>query len=171
MIMQLLISSLKLRSHGIGRIFLRSHGPTLTVRKFRRLAAQISVWTDRKCWTVSCEQSVLSNLNIAMMWYKTVCSRVHTHQFACAVLKLMYHHLHDHVSHNRCWREFVFTVKQSQGNKVIGEWVDWTENVSPRAPQGCRWYRYYPFWAVRQKKCEIKRLTREDEIDFVRRQK
>ena len=56
-------SSLRLRSHGIGRIFLRSHGPTLTVRKFRPLAAQISVWTDRKYWTVPREQSVLSNFS------------------------------------------------------------------------------------------------------------
>ena len=56
--MQLLVSSLGLRSHGTGRICLRSHGPTLTVRKFRPLAAQISVWTDRKYWTVPREQSV-----------------------------------------------------------------------------------------------------------------
>ena len=61
--MQLLVSSLGLRSHGMGRICLRSHGPTLTVRKFRPLAAQISVWTDRKYWTVPREQSVLSNFS------------------------------------------------------------------------------------------------------------
>ena len=40
-----------------------SHGTTLTVRKFGRLAVTISVWTERKCWTVLCERSALSNLN------------------------------------------------------------------------------------------------------------
>ena len=35
-----------------------SHGITLTVRKFRRLAVQSSVWTKRNYWTVPCKWSV-----------------------------------------------------------------------------------------------------------------
>ena len=173
MVMQLLISSLGLRSHGIGRILLLSLGPTLTARKFRRLAAQISVWTNRKYWTVPCEQSVLLNFSASRnssetVWTQQWCGTKHsansfTHQFTCAVLKLLYHHLHDHISHNRCWREFVFTVKQSQGNKVIGECHrERRRDVADIAT--------IPFeHAARQKKCEIKRLTREDADDFVRR--
>ena len=36
---------------------LLSNGTTLTVRKFRRLAVQSSVWTERKYWREPCEQS------------------------------------------------------------------------------------------------------------------
>ena len=36
----------------------RSHGIILTVRKFRRLAVQSSVWTERKYWTVLCVRNI-----------------------------------------------------------------------------------------------------------------
>ena len=40
----------------------RSQGKTITVRKYRRLVVQSSVWTDRKYWTVPYVRSAPSNI-------------------------------------------------------------------------------------------------------------
>ena len=42
---------------------MRSHGTNLTVPKFRRLAVQSSVRTERKYWTFPCEGTVRSNFS------------------------------------------------------------------------------------------------------------
>ena len=67
------LSEVRLRYNGSRRKFrpaeiscvelFRTHEATLTVRKFRRLAGQSSVWTERKYWRVPCERSARSNFS------------------------------------------------------------------------------------------------------------